>query len=63
MLPADILVGNMKMYESLISLGILLVSTVIVIVATGRVYEMGVLYKGTSPVMKKFKKLFRMSEE
>ena len=63
MLPADILVGNMKIYESLISLGILLVSTILVILATGRVYEMGVLYKGTSPVMKKVKKILRMSEE
>ena len=63
MLPADILVGNMKIYESLISLGILLISTVVMIVATGKVYEMGVLYKGTSPVMKKFKKILRISEE
>ena len=56
MLPADILVGNTKMYESFISLGILLLSTVIMIVATGKVYEMGVLYKGSNPLLRRFKK-------
>lgn len=56
MLPADILVGNTKIYESFISLAILLLSTVIMIVATGKVYEMGVLYKGSNPLLRKFKK-------
>lgn len=46
MLPADIMVGNMKMIEVLISTAILIVSTIIVIIATGKVYEMTVLYKG-----------------
>ena len=63
MLPADILVGNMKLWESLLSLGILVLSTIIMIVATGKVYEMGVLYKGANPIAKKFKKLLRIKEE
>ena len=63
MLPADILVGNMKIYESLIALGILLATTILVIVGTGKVYEMGVLYKGTSPVAKRFKKILRIKED
>lgn len=46
MLPADIMVGNMKMVEILISTAILLISTVIIIISTGKVYEMTVLYKG-----------------
>lgn len=63
MLPADILVGNMKLWESLLSLGILVLSTIIMIIATGKVYEMGVLYKGANPIAKKFKKLLRIKEE
>ncbi len=56
MLPADILVGNMSTVESLISFGILILSTIIVIIATGKVYEMTVLYKGTNMFGKIFKK-------
>lgn len=45
-LPGDILVGNITVLESLLYVGILLVTTIVLILFTGKVYKNQLFYKG-----------------
>ncbi len=55
MLPGDLVVGNITILESILYVGILLVSTVVLIIATGKIYKNQLFYKG-SGLMNRFKK-------
>ncbi|MDO5559747.1 MAG: ABC transporter permease [Oscillospiraceae bacterium] len=55
--PADILIGNMSVGSCLLSIGILLISSIIVIALASKVYFVLVLYRGSKL---KFKDVFRM---
>lgn len=57
---ADTLIGNMKISECLISMGILLVSTVIVVYLAAKIYKIMVLYKGEPVKLKDIPKLIKM---
>ena len=45
-LPGDIVVGNITVLESLLYVGILLVTTIVLILFTGKVYKNQLFYKG-----------------
>ena len=47
LLPSDILIGNITVLESLLYVGILLVTTIVLIIVTGKVYKNQLFYKGT----------------
>ncbi len=55
MLPGDLVVGNITVFESVLYVGLLLVITVVLIVATGKIYKNQLFYKGTG-LFKRFKK-------
>ncbi len=45
-LPGDIVVGNITVVESILFVGILLVTTIVLILVTGKVYKNQLFYKG-----------------
>lgn len=55
MLPGDVIVGNITVPESFLYTGILLVTTVVLIIVTGKVYKNQLFYKGTG-LKDRFKK-------
>ena len=57
---ADTLIGNMKISESLISMGILLISASIVVFLAAKIYKAMILYKGEPVKLKDISKLIKM---
>ncbi len=57
---ADTLIGNMKISESFITMGILLISTVAVVYLAAKIYKILVLYKGEPVKIKDIPKLIKM---
>lgn len=57
---ADTLIGNMKIYEGLISMAILLISTVVAVYLAARIYRTMILYKGEPVKLKEIPKLLKM---
>lgn len=55
MLPGDLVVGNVKGLESILYVGILLVTTVVLVVLTGKIYKNQLFYRGTG-LLQRFKK-------
>ena len=55
MLPGDLVVGNVKGLESILYVGILLVTTVVLVILTGKIYKNQLFYKGTG-LLQRFKK-------
>lgn len=56
LLPGDILVGNITVLQGLCYVGILLASSFVVVLATGKVYRNQLFYKGTK-LSSRFRKL------
>jgi len=57
LVPADVFVGKMTIWEGILSLSITLISSVIIAVFAGKIYSLMILYKGNVP---KAKDLLRM---
>lgn len=55
--PADVFVGSMTIWEGILSLSVTLISSVIIAVFAGKIYKLMILYKGNVP---KTKDLLRM---
>lgn len=55
LLPSDIVVGNITVLEGLLYVGILLVTTIVLILITGKVYKNQLFYKGAG-LKARFKK-------
>lgn len=47
MLPGDLVVGNITVLESVLYIGILLITTVVLVIVTGKIYKNQLFYKGT----------------
>ncbi len=47
--PSQILLGNMTPLQALLSLGIIVVTTALIVALAGKIYRMMVLYKGNPP--------------
>lgn len=55
LLPSDIVVGNITVVESILYVGVLLVTTIVLILVTGKVYKNQLFYKGAG-FLSRFKK-------
>ena len=57
--PSSLMIGNLSVGEGLASLGIILVSIVLLMLVAGKVYKMMALYKGKAPSIKKMVQMLR----
>ena len=57
-LPANIIIGNMSMTKIAVSLGILVVSTLVVLILTARVYKSMILFNGAKITPEVIRKAF-----
>lgn len=57
--PSETLLGNMSAFQIILSLGCMLITTLLIIILAGKIYSMMVLYKGNPPTLKKMVKMLR----